>query len=271
MSEVHVVLPDGTQVLAGTLDFDLTPAGTLAATRFTYSAEYLTATGAYALCPELPMTPRPMTSVRLFGCFQDAQPDSWGRHLLQIATRHRGGNVTTMTEESFLLDVHDETRLGALRFRERGAFQAPAEDGVPTLVSIDRLVAAAQSTTRGTDDAEGMALLLAAGSSMGGARPKATVRDADGTLHVAKFPALDDRWDVQRWERITLRLAAAAGISVPESRFIARGASHGVLLLRRFDRVPHVGSAADNHGGSTGSRAPVGASRLHVGSHAAPA
>ena len=252
MSHVHVVLPGGRQVLAGELRFDRTPAGTVAAVHFTYATSYLADPGAYPLSPELPLAGGRYLAPRLFGCFADAQPDAWGRHLLALATRRRGERVTDLTEEDFLLQVADETRLGALRFHDQGQFQAPPGEGAATVVDIASLARAATAVLDNRDldnrddderdnderdDDAAIGLLLRAGSSLGGARPKATVVAADGTLWLAKFASPDDRWDVQLWEVATLRLAREAGIQTPAFEYLPSTLGHGVLLARRFDRA----------------------------------
>lgn len=137
----------------------------------------------------------------------------------------------------FLTMVDDETRLGALRFRDLDDGPWLTSDGpkVPPLVELPRLLAA---TTRILDDRESdddLRLLLAPGTSLGGARPKASVRDGGGKLAIAKFPRKDDDWPVTRWEATALALAAAAGIAVPAAR-LESVARRPVLVTRRFDR-----------------------------------
>jgi serine/threonine-protein kinase HipA len=97
------------------------------------------------------------------------------------------------------------------------------------------LLSAAENVLSDSDSDEDLRLLLAPGSSLGGARPKASVRDQDGTLAIAKFPHRDDEIDCVRWEAVALRLAANAGLAVPDWR-LEIIADKPVLLLRRFDR-----------------------------------
>lgn len=129
-----------------------------------------------------------------------------------------------MRELDYLLGVTDETRQGALRFRtvEEGPFLAPGSgDAVPPLVELPKLLNAAMNVLDGDESAEDLRILLAPGSSLGGARPKASVRDRDGALSIAKFPARTDAYGVVRWEVVTLSLARNAGIEVPEARIEA--------------------------------------------------
>jgi serine/threonine-protein kinase HipA len=101
---------------------------------------------------------------------------------------------------------------------------------------LGELLNAADGVQRDDEDAEALRLLLAPGSSLGGARPKASVLDAHDQLSIAKFPALTDDWPVIRWERVALDLAEQAGLTVPERRMVDVGGRQ-VLLLRRFDRT----------------------------------
>jgi serine/threonine-protein kinase HipA len=78
-------------------------------------------------------------------------------------------------------------------------------------------------------------MLFAPGSSLGGARPKASVREKDGNLAIAKFPRKDDEVNTVVWEAVALSLAQKSGIPVPQSR-VENIAGKSVLLLRRFDR-----------------------------------
>jgi serine/threonine-protein kinase HipA len=141
-------------------------------------------------------------------------------------------------ESDYLLLVDDEARQGSLRFARRtgGPFLAePSAQRIPPVIELPRLLAAADHAESETATDEELRLLLAPGSSLGGARPKATVREPDGRLAIAKFPQPNDEFDVELWEAVALTLAEAAGISVPAWR-IERISDKSVLLLNRFDR-----------------------------------
>ena len=133
--------------------------------------------------------------------------------------------------------MNDETRLGALRFKETGgaAFLTSTGRPVPPVVDLGRLLSAAARTLDECESEEDLRLLLAPGTSLGGARPKASVRDRDGQLLVAKFPRKDDDWPVTRWEAAALAMAAASGVDVPEWR-LEPVRRRPVVMLRRFDR-----------------------------------
>lgn len=181
----------------------------------------------------------------LFGALGDSAPDRWGRTLItrNEARRARAAGQTprTLREVDFLLGVSDLTRQGALRFAlaPDGPFVAEADaNQVPPLVGLGDLLAAAQAIEDDTDAVEtdnAVRRLLAPGSSLGGARPKASVRDRDGSLAIAKFPLKSDSVDMVRWEAVMLALAERAGISVPDAR-IEHVGNAAILLSRRFDR-----------------------------------
>jgi serine/threonine-protein kinase HipA len=134
--------------------------------------------------------------------------------------------------------VDDEARQGALRFSEREGGPFLAEHGptkIPPLIELPRLLSAAEHVLSDADTEEDLRLLLVPGSSLGGARPKASVRDRDGHLAIAKFPNKGDEVNTVLWEAVALTLAAKAGIAVPAWR-LETIADKPVLLLRRFDR-----------------------------------
>src|SRR5207248_127155 len=144
----------------------------------------------------------------------------------------------TLQEIDYLLMVDDEARQGALRFaaHEGGPFlrQEGARRILP-VIELPRLLSAAEHVVAGKDTDEDLRLLFAPGSSLGGARPKASVRDRDGHLAIAKFPNKGDEVNTVLWEAVALTLAAKAGIPVPAWR-LETVVDKPVLLLRRFER-----------------------------------
>jgi len=212
---------------------------------FEYDAGWLARPDRFALEPALNLGPGPFHTrpdKLLFGSIGDSAPDRWGRVLMRRAERRRAQvqkeTPRTVREIDYLLMVDDEARQGALRFAERegGPFLAeyPAAR-IPPLLELPRLLSAAEHVMGDTDTDEDLRLLLAPGSSLGGARPKASVRDRDGHLAIAKFPNRGDEFDAVSWEAVALKLAAKAGIPVPVWR-LETAAGRPVLLLRRFDR-----------------------------------
>ncbi|HMC65601.1 MAG TPA: type II toxin-antitoxin system HipA family toxin [Gemmataceae bacterium] len=214
---------------------------------FEYDKNWLAHTERFSLEPALKLGPGPFHTTSdkpLFGAIGDSVPDRWGRVLMRRAERRRaereGQAPRTLREIDYLLTVDDEARQGALRFAQSEGGPFLAEHGarkIPPLIELPRLLSAAEHVLSDTDSDEDLRLLLAPGSSLGGARPKASVRDRDGHLVIAKFPNKGDEVNAVLWEAVALTLAARAGIPVPAWR-LATVAGKPVLLLRRFDREP---------------------------------
>lgn len=211
---------------------------------FAYDPAWLGLAGAFALDPNLPLVRGDAHwNGGLFNAFSDPAPDRWGRNLMgrreRRQAKHDGRAPRTLLEADFLMLVEDQTRLGALRFRDAGgdAFQAADAHPVPPLIALPRLLGAARRILDDKETDEDLRLLLAPGSSLGGARPKASVLGAHGQLMMAKFPSQADDWPIPTWEAVAMTLAARSGLTVPdfELRSVAR---RPVLLMTRFDRTP---------------------------------
>ncbi|MGO8928471.1 MAG: type II toxin-antitoxin system HipA family toxin [Limisphaerales bacterium] len=140
-------------------------------------------------------------------------------------------------EIDFLLGVDDAVRQGALRFKEAGnkEFLACGPHRIPPLVFLPKLLSASDHVLAEKDSDEDLRLLLAPGSSLGGARPKAAVADSDGRMLIAKFPHAEDEYGVESWSYLALKLAEKAGIHIPPCRLV-EVAGRQVLLVSRFDR-----------------------------------
>lgn len=212
---------------------------------FEYDKSWLKNPYRFSLEPALTLGPAQHHTAQgrpLFGAIGDSVPDRWGRALIRRAelklAEQEKRPPRTLFEADVLLMVDDEARPGALRFAltEGGPFlRESGESRVPPLVEIPKLLAATEHVEDDVETAEEINLLIAPGSSLGGARPKASVRDKDGSLAIAKFPHKSDAIKVELWEAVALRLASKAGIQVPESR-IETVADKPVLIVRRFDR-----------------------------------
>lgn len=242
-----VVSLDGVDVEAGAL-YSHRRGRTESAT-FVYAREYVTRRGAYQLDPALPLGTAPsQTAVgrTMFGALSDCAPDRWGRTLIKRAevrtAREEQRAPRSLGEIDYLLGVRDDLRQGALRFRVGdGPFLAPDDVGVPALTDLPELVALADAAERDDVSLPDLKRLVRVGSSLGGARPKAHVRDIDGRVAIAKFPsAAHDTWNVMAWEKVALDLAAEAGIDVPASRLLDLAGRH-VLVVDRFDRTADRG------------------------------
>ena len=212
---------------------------------FTYDDSYLANPKAYPLDPALPLVSgllQTPANQKIFGAFADSAPDRWGRNLIQRAEQSRarkiGRTPRSLGEIDFLLGARDDLRQGALRFREEdeGPFLATEETGVPEFIDLPELLdLASRAESQEIEDADWQKLVRA-GGSLGGARPKAHVRDAFGRIAIAKFPrTTTDTRNINAWEKVALDLARAAGISVPDSELIRIG-DVCVLIVDRFDR-----------------------------------
>ncbi len=212
---------------------------------FEYSKEWLTNPRRFSLEPALQIGRgafHTQSNQRIFGAFGDSAPDRWGRVLFQRMERRTARDENrppkTIFEIDYLLGVGDRARQGALRFSEENGSQYLATDGVnpiPPLIEIPRLLNAANRFANDEETQEDLRLLLAPGSSLGGARPKASIIDKDGTLAIAKFPKPDDDINISVWEAIALTMARDAQIPTPDFR-VENIDGKSVLILQRFDR-----------------------------------
>jgi serine/threonine-protein kinase HipA len=177
----------------------------------------------------------------LFGAIGDSAPDRWGRTLMKRAERKNAKRENrtprTLLEIDYLLLVADSIRQGSLRFRDANTseFLSNAQPVIPPLVELPKLLSASQRVLTDRDSEDDLRLLLAPGSSLGGARPKAAVIDSDGSLAIAKFPHPGDEYNIELWSCVALELARKAGINVPSHR-MTTVLDQQVLLVTRFDR-----------------------------------
>jgi serine/threonine-protein kinase HipA len=244
MSEITLVYvsTDGKDTAAGTLWFY--SRGGRESASFEYNPDWLTQ-GHFALEPALQLTAgtfHTRAGLSLFGAMGDSAPDRWGRILMRRNEEHQakseGRTPCTLSELDYLLGINDEGRQGALRFKKNpdGLFLSASEkNDIPPLLALPKLLSASERFLESKESDEDLRLLLAPGSSLGGARPKASVYDKDGELAIAKFPRRDDEYNTVLWEALALSLAAKAGITVPSWRLEQIGGK-AVLLIKRFDR-----------------------------------
>jgi len=238
---VHTEL-DGETYLVGHLWIRESRRGTFGAI-FQYVDSWLEKKDSFAVDPLLPIvSPGPYHKERLFGAIADSAPDRWGRTLMSRAERLRGRRESRasrhLREIDYVLGVSDIARQGALRFSrgEGDHFLATdSEAAIPPMVDLPKLLAAAQGFLDDPDSEDDLRILLAPGSSLGGARPKASVKDNKGQLSLAKFPEKDDLYSVGAWEHLALTMANDAGIQVAESVLISME-DQDIILLSRFDR-----------------------------------
>jgi len=209
---------------------------------FAYGDSYLDRKGAVSIYgPELPLQRAtwfgPTQNLGLPGSLRDAAPDAWGR---RVIINRRAGRTTRNTDtgdlpESVYLMESESNRLGAVDFQRSATEYVPRED----VATLDQLQEAAQIVERGEELPEYLSSALLNGTAMGGARPKALLRDGD-TQYLAKFSTSDDSLDIVGAEAASIFMARASGISATNAR-IARSLGRKVLLMERFDRTPEGG------------------------------
>ena len=212
-----------------------------------------------------------------FGIFSDSSPDRWGRMLMKrreaIQAKKEERKPKALQESDFLLGVYDEARMGAIRFKteETGGFLSDDKElATPPWTTLRTLEAASfglENDESGLNE-KWLNQLLAPGSSLGGARPKATVQDEKGNLWIAKFPSQHDEWNSGAWEKVVHDLAKMCGLDVPESKIETFSKTGSTFLVKRFDREGakriHFASAMTLLGKSDGASGSDGSSYLDL-------
>jgi len=213
----------------------------------------------------------------IFGLFSDSSPDRWGRVLMnkreRILAGKEGRKPAKLYDSDYLLGVYDETRLGGIRFKTEpnGAFLSDdKETAAPPWASL-RTLEEASRNFENEDTAlseKWLNQLIRPGSSLGGARPKATVIDPKEQLWIAKFPSKNDENDSGAWEMITHDLAEICGLHVPEAKLEKFSNLGSTYLVKRFDRIlnkrVHFASAMTLLGKTDGTSAADGTSYLDI-------
>jgi len=210
---------------------------------FCFDEAWLANPSFFQFDPKLPKSSGfhyPENGKRIFGSIGDSAPDTWGRKLLdrrELKAAERASRPRrNLSEIDYLLGVADLPRLGALRFHVDGDYQSVIDKAVPTLVSLARLMQAAERIDQGEETDDDLFILFAPGSSLGGARPKASVTDSQNNLFIAKFPKSSDGYSVERWEAIAMDMAKEVGLNVCEYQ-LKEVSGEPVYLTKRFDRV----------------------------------
>ncbi len=190
----------------------------------------------------------PPANTAAFGIFMDSAPDRWGRVLMErreaASAAREGRAMRNLHELDFLLGVHDHTRMGGLRLCQPGGpFIDNSPQAAPPITSLKELAWISQRVEEPGSEKlpeyeRWLAMLIAPGTSLGGARPKANFTDEHARLWIAKFPAREDRYDVGGWEYLAHLLARNAGVSVPEARLERLADGYGTFCSARFDRRP---------------------------------
>ena len=181
-----------------------------------------------------------------FGIFLDSTPDRWGRVLLERKeaemARLENRKVRNLFETDYLLGVFDGSRMGALRFKidpEGDFLDNDADMATPPWTSLRDLENASLNLEDCPEiqQSKWLRMLVAPGSSLGGARPKANVLDKDGSLWIAKFPSRKDRRDVGAWEAVCCEMARRSGVNVSDFNIERFSDKYHTFLTKRFDRT----------------------------------
>ena len=178
-----------------------------------------------------------------FGIFLDSMPDTWGRTLMKRRNSQNIESKKNLQEIDYLLGVFDESRMGALRFKleKDGLFLDNNQNNpTPPWSSIRELQYAASVIESSNDNDEikkWLAILLAPGSSLGGARPKANILDENQQLWIAKFPSKNDVIDKAAWEFLAYKLAIDAGIEMSICKIKKISGNFNTFFTKRFDRT----------------------------------
>ncbi|KPC54728.1 type II toxin-antitoxin system HipA family toxin [Amantichitinum ursilacus] len=219
---------------------------------FEYDQAWIRSGRAFMLDPHLDLYPGeqyPRADHPAFGVFMDSAPDRWGRVLMErreaALAKAEGRPIRVLRDIDFLLGVYDHTRMGALRFKTPGAEAPFIDDSKNAAPPASSLAELAQISAKVEDDGveqlpeyeRWLAMLIAPGSSLGGARPKANFTDEAGRLWIAKFPAKEDRYDVGGWEFITHLLARKAGIDMADAKALKLTERYTTFCAARFDRT----------------------------------
>ena len=216
---------------------------------FAYQQDWLKSNQSFLLDPDIQYFSGPQFPVlkENFGIFLDSMPDTWGRTLLKrranSLAKKQGKSPSNVYEIDFLLGVFDESRMGALRFKldPKGEFLDNSKNGAtPPWASVVELQYAVNNIERNEDTDEmqnWLAQLIAPGSSLGGARPKANILDEHKHLWIAKFPSKNDTIDKAAWEFLSYQLALKAGINMSESKMSKVLGKYNTFFTKRFDRI----------------------------------
>ena len=260
----------------------VTPAKGKETFSFEYAADWLKSGFSQILDPDLQLYSGayyPRDEKVNFGIFLDSCPDRWGRVLMQrreaIIAKNEARKAKTLLESDYLLGVFDSHRMGALRFKlqeDRPFLNDNKEMASPPFSSLRELEQASLKLEEDNiDDPEYLKwinMLIAPGSSLGGARPKASVVDTANNLWIAKFPSKNDEKNVAAWEMVANELAMMAGINISLGKVQQFNNKYYTYLTKRFDRIEkneriHFASAMTLLGHSDGENS-AGASYLEL-------
>ncbi len=261
---IHVVMGNN-EFSIGELRYDWQ--GRRESAAFAYTSDWLSSDKHFSIDPALPLVSGFQFHARGKGsifhsAIADTEPDGWGRRVILrdyakrrgaarlLQNKPTGSNV--LGELDFLLAVDDESRMGALRFRdENGLFQGVSGDSArrtPPLIELQHILASSRAVETCTETAQDLEYLRGRATSLGGLRPKCSIRDTDGKLAIGKFPSVADQRAVTKGEVLALKLAGLAGIQAADARLVM-SEDLPVAMIRRFDRrsdgsrIPYISAA----------------------------
>ncbi len=251
---------------------------------FRFSDEWLKRHGALTLSDDLNSYPGEQYTgpgKDIFGCFSDVLPDRWGRTLLnrreEFLAKEENRPVRKLTSFDYLTGIDDFSRMGGFRFKynpDENYINTNSSLSVPPLAGIRELIHASHEIEKSEEentipDKKWLIQLIQPGTSLGGARPKASVLDENNVLQVAKFPSRKDDYNVELWEHFAHLLSSKTGIKTADTRVIKTGYRYHTLLSKRFDRTDkgervHFASAMTLLGLTDGNNADTGHGYLDI-------
>jgi serine/threonine-protein kinase HipA len=267
--------------LVGTLSVDVVRGEEIFS--FSYDQHWIEKGLAQGLDPELQLfsgEQYPREEKINFGVFTDSCPDRWGRLLMQrreaILARQEKRVPKKLYESDYLLGVYDASRMGALRFKlapdahflnHQEAFATPPWARLRELEQASLKIEQHEDETS-QEYLKWLNMLISPGSSLGGARPKASIMDEQNNLWIAKFPSRFDDTDVGAWEMIAYQIALEAGITMSECKALRFNSENSTFLTKRFDREKekriHFASAMTCLGKMDGNDHATGTSYLEL-------
>lgn len=218
---------------------------------FEYSTNWLEFQNNFEIDPNLPLIKGSIYADKgeNFGIFNDSSSDRWGRNLIKckeiILSKKENRKLNNLYEWNYFVGICDFLRQGALRFKDTKNNEFVTNDNflkIPPLNSLRKLENCAINLTKNkleqeTQKEKLLNILIAYGSSLGGARPKSNFLNIDNSLWIAKFPSSNDNYDVSKWEYLVYLLAKEVNIDVTPAKLLKLNSQYHTFCIKRFDRI----------------------------------